>query len=295
MNKEFASRIKRFDELEYRDDYMFGKVMEDMNLCHDVLECLLQCPVGELREVRTQREFKYTTDGKPIKIDIYSEDDKSVFDAEMQNLNHHSIESLNLPKRSRFYQAAMDIDHLNKSEDYSFLPDNIVLFICTFDPFGMGLGQYTFRNRCDEANALLLNDNTVKYFYNCTYKGSDISEELRKFYEYVMDGKAESELTRKIDGAVGNVRLNNEWRSSYMKERALFMDLRREGREEGRELLVITNVCKKLLKGKSIPQIADELEEDEEHIKTICDIAAKYAPGYDTEKILEEVFDLAEE
>ena len=83
-----------------------------------------------------------------------------------------------------------------------------------------------------------------------------------------------------------------------MKERALFMDLRREGRaegraegrEEGRELLVITNVCKKLVKGKSIPQIADELEEDEEHIKTICDIAAKYAPEYDAEKILEEVF-----
>lgn len=84
-----------------------------------------------------------------------------------------------------------------------------------------------------------------------------------------------------------------------MKERALFMDLRREGRaegrEEGREMVIISQVCKKLLKGKSISQIADELEEDEAHIKTICDIAAKYAPEYDAEKILEEVFDLAEE
>ena len=39
---------KEFEELCYNDDFMFGKVMEDLSLCHDVLECLLQHPVGEL-------------------------------------------------------------------------------------------------------------------------------------------------------------------------------------------------------------------------------------------------------
>ena len=36
--------VKDFDELEFRDDFMFGKVMEDRDLCRGVLECLLQEP-----------------------------------------------------------------------------------------------------------------------------------------------------------------------------------------------------------------------------------------------------------
>lgn len=33
-------KIKAFEELEFRDDFMFGCVMQDKELCHDVLECL---------------------------------------------------------------------------------------------------------------------------------------------------------------------------------------------------------------------------------------------------------------
>ena len=66
--------MKSFDELQFRDDFMVGNVMEDPELCRLVLECLLQRPVGELTEVQTQREFKYTSDGKPMRLDVYNED-----------------------------------------------------------------------------------------------------------------------------------------------------------------------------------------------------------------------------
>ena len=32
---------KSYEELQFTDDFMFGKVMEDKELCRDVLECLL--------------------------------------------------------------------------------------------------------------------------------------------------------------------------------------------------------------------------------------------------------------
>ena len=63
--------MKNYEELRFSDDFMFGKVMEDPELCREVLECLLQEPVGELKEVQTQREFRYTVDGKPIRLDVY--------------------------------------------------------------------------------------------------------------------------------------------------------------------------------------------------------------------------------
>ncbi len=60
-----------------------------------------------------------------------------------------------------------------------------------------------------------------------------------------------------------------------------------EGREEGREEYLISLICRKLRKGKSIEQIADELEEDEVRVKAICGIADEFAPDYDEEKVMQ--------
>ncbi len=67
-----------------------------------------------------------------------------------------------------------------------------------------------------------------------------------------------------------------------------------EGREEGIELgdeqRLIKQICRKLRKGKELEQIADELEEDEIRIKAICDVAGRFAPDFDEEKVIEAVF-----
>ena len=97
---------------------------------------LLQHPVGDLKDVVREREIQCTSDGKPIRLDICTEDDTTVYDAEMQNLGHKKPEDLELPRRSRFYQSSIDTDHLEKTHSYKSLPDSNVLFICTFDPYG---------------------------------------------------------------------------------------------------------------------------------------------------------------
>ena len=43
---------------------------------------------------------------------------------------------------------------------------------------------------------------------------------------------------------------------------------------------------KKMIKNKSIEQIADELEEDVSKIQKIYDIAKEFAPDYNVEKIM---------
>lgn len=65
--------------------------------------------------------------------------------------------------------------------------------------------------------------------------------------------------------------------------------VREEGREEGADLVRISQICKKLSKGKSIQMIADELEEDVEYVKRICQIAERFAPEYDVNKIYSEL------
>ncbi len=109
---------KRYEELTISDDFMFGKAMGDKVLCHDVLERMLEKRVGTLEDIQPQREFQYTVDGKPVRLDMYARDRKRIYDAEMQNLNHQSAKKLELPKRSRFYQSTMDTDHLSKGKSY---------------------------------------------------------------------------------------------------------------------------------------------------------------------------------
>ena len=70
----------------------------------------------------------------------------------------------------------------------------------------------------------------------------------------------------------------------FYKEEALA-----EGTELGTERHLIEQICKKLKRGKDIPQIADEVEEREERVQLICDIAERFAPDYDADKVFEAV------
>ncbi|MGN0401974.1 MAG: Rpn family recombination-promoting nuclease/putative transposase [Acetatifactor sp.] len=232
MKRGYA--IKRYEELTITDDFMFGKVMEDKELCRDVLECLLGQPVGELEEVITERAFRYTVDGKPIRLDVYTKDQDHLYDAEMQNLNHRSLDDLCLPKRSRFYQSMMDTDYLQKGWSYRELPEGRVLFLCTFDPFGLGNAKYTFENRCNEEPELRLEDGTEKSFYNCTCQTQDMPVNLRALYNYITTGQIQSGLTRKIEDAVCRAKRNEKWRSEYMKELLHEEDIKAEARAEGK-------------------------------------------------------------
>ena len=61
---------------------------------------------------------------------------------------------------------------------------------------------------------------------------------------------------------------------------------KREGILEGKNILLIEQVLKKVRKGKSLSQIADELEEDEEVIKGIYDKVIELSPEFSEEKVV---------
>ena len=55
-------------------------------------------------------------DGRSIRLDIYVEDGRTIYNCEMQTSPNR-----NLPKRTRYYQGQIDINHLFKGEDYENL------------------------------------------------------------------------------------------------------------------------------------------------------------------------------
>ena len=155
-----------WENLAISNDFIFSKVMRDKELCRETLEVFLDKKVGEINYIDEQKTIDLRHDSKSIRLDVYVEDEGRIYDVEMQVVNKKD-----LAKRSRYYQSMIDLDAIEKGKLYDKLKDNIVIFICKFDPFGKSLPRYSFENICIENKELYLEDGTSKVFFNA--KDSD--------------------------------------------------------------------------------------------------------------------------
>jgi hypothetical protein len=64
-----------------------------------------------------------------------------------------------------------------------------------------------------------------------------------------------------------------------------------QGINRGTSYKLMEQICKKLRRHKSVSEIAEDLEEDVGLIQKMCDVAEKYAPEYDVDKVMEEWFE----
>ncbi len=220
------SNEKQYEDLTFTDDFMFCKVLEsDEELSKELLELILNVRIRKVVCVSRQKSVDITTDGKGVRFDVYVEDEVgTVYDIEMQ-----AVFKKDIPKRSRYYQGMIDLNLIEKGAKYSDLKQSYVIFICLTDPFEKNLPVYRFTNRCDVLPELELNDEAYKVFVNAACTSEGISDELKAFFEYLCNGKVQSEFVRRIEHKVDKARKHEEWRLEYM---TLFMrDM--EKKEEG--------------------------------------------------------------
>ena len=67
-----------------------------------------------------------------------------------------------------------------------------------------------------------------------------------------------------------------------------------EGKTEGEAGLKVSQVCKKLRKGKNAEAIAEELELNIVEIRQICEIAEAFAPEFDEEAVFHKLMERQE-
>ena len=67
--------------------------------------------------------------------------------------------------------------------------------------------------------------------------------------------------------------------------REIMADELNEAESEGEIKSLVEMITRKLAKGKTLEDIADELEKDVERIRPIVMLASKYAPDYDIDAI----------
>ena len=279
-------KYKRLEELEIWDDFMFGAVMSNKELCKHLLEIILQKKIKDIRYTELQKTIDLQYDAKSIRLDVYVEDDlDSVYNIEIQ-----TTDEKNLPKRSRFYQGMIDLNILNKGESYNKLKKSYVIFICNYDPFGKGRCFYRFENVCVDDPSLKLEDDSVKIMIN-PY-GNDTKQFGKGFAAlmgFLKNGQISDTYTESLKDEITEVKVSEEWRRRYMKLLIRDQENIEIGKELG-ELSTCVRQVKNNLERFSADQLASLLGFDQATIQKIID-SIQIHPDWNNEKIVSELLE----
>ena len=259
MRRRDKQMLKKFEDLTLQDDFMFCKVMQNPDLCKKLIEMILTDTIGKIAYISIQHNINTYEQAKSVRFDVLVQTENGKFyDVEMQVSNEK-----NIPKRMRFYQAAIDISFLDKGNFYNDLNDSFIIFICTFDAIWKNKPIYTFENICIEDKNISLQDGTKKVIINSEAFKSTEDKDLKEFLEYLKTGKAKSEFTRRIEEMIQTVKQNEQARQEYRLMSTFEMDARYKGiyetkRETAKILKQLGDSIQKIMQVTGLPE--EEIE-----------------------------------
>ena len=249
----------KFDNLTIQSDFIFKKVMSRKHICMHLLEELLQIKIADINYFEAEKSLDPDYASRGIRLDIIVADDKNThYNLEMQvnNIKNPDTKHYVLPKRTRYYQALMDIDLLQKGQEYDLLPSTYIIFICVFDFFAKGNYVYTFKKRCLEDMELELPDGATTMILNTKGSHGSISKDIKSFYDYVNNHIINSDFTRQIDDEISYLKLDSKVRREFMLLEARLLDERREGKAEGKAEEKLATAKRLLNMGLSVQDVA---------------------------------------
>ena len=252
MSAEETALIS-WEDAGISNNFIFRLAMDDTDICQEQLEILLGTKVAKIDFKEHEKEYEHDKFQKGIRLDIYIQDeDGTAYDIEMQVGEN---EKDYLPCRTRYYQSKMDGELLAKGKSYRYLKNTIIIFICTFDPFGLNLSKYTLVTKCVEAPDMPVNNRTTTIFFNTKGKREGLTPQQIAFLDYV-DGKgASDEFTKKLDERVQFVKMDSGKKADFMTWQQELIERQEIGKEIGKFESTIKSIKKMM---QNLQLTADE-------------------------------------
>ena len=135
-------------------------------------------------------------------------------------------------------------------------------------------------------------DGVTMIFLNSKGRQEGMPEELTQFLKYAENSTCENAVTeelRKLHEMVSFVKHDEEVAIRYMKFWEEKEKIRREALEEGETVRLLRQIQRKISRGKSLTEIADDLEDSEEAIRPLYEAVQKYGADCTAEDIYEKM------
>ena len=127
----------------------------------------------------------------------------------------------------------LDVDMLQKGQDYDELAATYIIFFCLFDFFNANQRIYTFRKRCLENLDIELKDEATIIFLNTKGTKGQVSSDIQSLFDYINKNVITSNFTQEIADTIINIKNDKKVRSAYMTYEMRMKDLRNEAFYEG--------------------------------------------------------------
>ena len=229
--------ITDFYKLPISNDFLFKHVLLFKPICKHILEELFHTKIADITYLQTEETIDVYPDSHGIRLDVKIADANNThYNLEMQVKNPKNPKTGNklLPKRTRYYQAMLDVDMLQKGQDYDELAATYIIFFCLFDFFGAKQRVYTFRKRCLENLDIELKDEATIIFLNTKGTKGKVSSDIQSLFDYINSNVITSDFTQEVADTIVNIKNDKKVRSAYMTYEMRMKDLRNEAFYEGR-------------------------------------------------------------
>ena len=225
------------DDLNLVDKFLFDETMENPEAYQATVSILTENETELLTRPETEKELRISPELRQVRLDVIGMDiNHKIYYTEMQKTN-----TRNLSKRSRYYQAQVDVSLLEPGcTDFNRLNDACFILIAPFDIFGRGLYRYTFEGTCKECPDLKIQDDATRIFINTNGTNrKDFSEEFLDFMNYITASTDEnatrtsSPRIKLIHKNVRKIKDSEKMGVKFMQQWEVEAYARQEGMEEG--------------------------------------------------------------
>lgn len=255
------NRRKTLEELNLIDDFLFQEVLSlegGAEFARILLGTILGRHIRKVRVIPQKSIPGIDTDKHGIRLDAYIEDVSDellanqvdaevipdIYDIEPDN----TYEKNTLPRRTRYYHGMMDTKLLASGASYDELPNVVIITILPYDPFGKKRMVYTVRSQCVEDPSIPYDDGAQKIFIYTKGTAESSSQDLMDMLKYIEETTASNVTNQDIASIhklVTKAKCSKEVGINYMKswvrEKMIRDEERREGREEGLKQLDLMN------------------------------------------------------
>lgn len=174
-HQEDLQRLRGFRPID--DDFMRSLFKKNKELVQLVLRIITGKPDLQVESFETQADMKRVTGARTVCLDAYATDTTGKkYDIEIQRADRGAG-----PHRARYHSSVMDIENLDKGEQFEALPDTYTIFITEKDFFGEKEPIYQIQ-RMNLTTGKSFGDGAYILYVNGEYRGdSDVGKLMHDF------------------------------------------------------------------------------------------------------------------
>ena len=233
MTHQNLQQDLRVEDLTISNQYLFGAVLsKNKDLTKQLIEKVTSIKdIIDIKYINTEETMKTGFGSKGSRYDVYVKDHDGVaYVIELQRQD-----TLEIPKRARYYQAISDTNETPVGFEYRKLKDNYVIFICREDIFKLGHHQYTFENICHEIPELKLGDGTKKIILNTKGTKGEIDADVLGFLKKIEGQMTDNQFAQQFETAAEKIKATEAFRRDFMQTALIEYEMKEQARQEERE------------------------------------------------------------